>query len=89
MTTATAPQPFRIAITDSELDDLQRRLDTTRWPEPPPDTRADFERGVPLAYLQELTDYWRHGFDWRAQADSAVHYRDRRAADSLPARPLT
>ena len=22
---------------------------------------------VPLAYLQELADYWRHGFDWRAQ----------------------
>jgi epoxide hydrolase len=23
-------------------------------------------RGVPLPYLQELTDYWRHGFNWRA-----------------------
>ena len=22
---------------------------------------------MPLPYLQELTDYWRHGFDWRAQ----------------------
>jgi hypothetical protein len=55
MTTATAPQPFQIKITDSELDDLHRRLDTTRWPEPAPDARTDFARGVPLPYLQELT----------------------------------
>jgi len=67
MTTATTPQPFTIQITDSELHDLHRRLDETRWPDPPPDSRTDFARGVPLAYLQELTAYWRQGFDWRAQ----------------------
>ena len=66
MTTATALRPFQIEITDSELDDLHRRLDATRWPEPAPDTRTDFARGA-LPYLQELTDYWRHGFNWRAQ----------------------
>jgi len=26
-------QPFRIAATDSQLDDLKRRLRETRWPE--------------------------------------------------------
>ena len=67
MTTATALQPFTITITDSELQDLQRRLDETRWPDPAPDARTDFARGVPLDYLQELTTYWRQGFDWRAQ----------------------
>jgi epoxide hydrolase len=67
MTTNTEPQPFQIKITDGELDDLHRRLDATRWPDPAPDGRADFDRGVPLAYLQQLTDYWRHDFDWRAQ----------------------
>jgi epoxide hydrolase len=66
MTTATAPQPFTIEITESELQDLHRRLDATRWPDPAPDSRTDFARGVPLAYLQELTTYWRQGFDWRA-----------------------
>jgi pimeloyl-ACP methyl ester carboxylesterase len=65
--TTTAPQPFQITITESELDDLSRRLDATRWPDPAPDARTDFARGVPLAYLQQLTDYWRHDFDWRAQ----------------------
>ena len=67
MTTNTAPQPFQIKITDAELDDLQRRLDATRWPDPAPDTQTDFSRGVPLPYLQELTNYWRYDYDWRAQ----------------------
>jgi pimeloyl-ACP methyl ester carboxylesterase len=67
MTTATALRPFQIEISDSELDDLHRRLDVTRWADPAPETRTDFARGVPQPYLQELTNYWRHEFNWRAQ----------------------
>ena len=67
MTTFAATQPFQIKITDGELDDLHRRLDFTRWPDPAPDARTDFDRGVPLPYLQDLSDYWRHGFDWRSE----------------------
>jgi hypothetical protein len=67
MTGDTALQQFQIKITDAELDDLHRRLAATRWPEPAPNSRPDFSRGVPLSYLQELADYWRHGFDWPAQ----------------------
>jgi epoxide hydrolase len=67
MMTNTAPQPFKIEISDAELDDLHRRLDATRWPDPAPDVRTDFARGVPLPYLKELTNYWRRGFDWRAR----------------------
>jgi epoxide hydrolase len=67
MTVDTAQQPFQIKITDAELDDLHRRLDATRWPEPAPNGHPDFSRGVPLSYLQELADYWRHGFDWQGQ----------------------
>jgi epoxide hydrolase len=67
MMTNTASQPFKIEISDAELDDLHRRLDATRWPDPAPDVRTDFARGVPLPYLKELTNYWRRGFDWRAR----------------------
>src|SRR5690349_4267289 len=67
MTTNTAPQEFKIKLSGTELDDLQRRLDATRWPDPAPDTSADFSHGVPLPYLMELTDYWRNDYDWRAQ----------------------
>ncbi|MYW90667.1 epoxide hydrolase [Amycolatopsis rubida] len=57
-------RPFRIDIPDADLDDLRRRLAATRWPAEIPD--AGWDRGVPLAYLQELAEYWRTEYDWRA-----------------------
>jgi epoxide hydrolase len=56
--------PFRIAIPDTDLDDLHERLDRTRWPD---GIGAGWSRGVPLDYLRDLADRWRHRFDWRAQ----------------------
>lgn len=55
---------FRIEIPQSALDDLNRRLDSTRWPTELPG--VGWDRGVPLGYLKELADYWRNGYDWRA-----------------------
>jgi pimeloyl-ACP methyl ester carboxylesterase len=57
-------RPFRIDIPQADLDDLHRRLADTRWPADLPGT--GWERGAPLAYVQELAEYWRTGFDWRA-----------------------
>jgi len=61
--------PFRIDIPQTDLDDLQDRLTRTRWPIAVPGRgeRTDFSRGIPLVYLRELAEYWRDGFDWRAQ----------------------
>lgn len=69
--------PFRIDIPQSDLDDLHDRLTRTRWPIPAPDRddRDDFSRGIPLRYLTELADYWREGFDWRAQ-EAALNAQD-------------
>jgi pimeloyl-ACP methyl ester carboxylesterase len=58
-------RPFRIAVPQADLDDLQQRLAKTRWPSELPGD--GWSRGVPLAYLRGLADYWRDGFDWRAQ----------------------
>lgn len=57
------PEPFRIAVPDSELEDLHRRLDQTRWPDELP--HAGWDYGVPRGYLRELADHWRHRYDWR------------------------
>ncbi|GAB1510271.1 epoxide hydrolase family protein [Actinophytocola sp. KF-1] len=57
--------PFRIAIPQADLDDLNRRLDAVRWPDELPG--VDWSHGVPLAYLKDLTQYWRTEYDWRAQ----------------------
>lgn len=61
--------PFHIDIPQADLDDLRDRLARTRWAYPAPgrDDRTDFSRGIPQAYLRELADHWRDGFDWRAQ----------------------
>jgi pimeloyl-ACP methyl ester carboxylesterase len=63
----SAIRPFRIEIPQADLDDLRSRLANTRWPSPAPTEAADFSRGVPLTYLQELATYWGNDFDWRAQ----------------------
>lgn len=56
--------PFHIQIPQADLDDLHRRLADTRWPAELPG--VGWERGVPVAYLKELAEYWRTGYDWRA-----------------------
>jgi len=58
-------RPFRIEVPDAALTDLRQRLDRTRWP-----GELDgigWSRGVPGDYLRGLVEYWRTGFDWRAQ----------------------
>ncbi len=57
--------PFRIEIPQADLDDLRDRLGRTRWPDELPG--AGWSRGVPLGYLEELAEYWRSRYDWRAQ----------------------
>jgi pimeloyl-ACP methyl ester carboxylesterase len=56
-------RPFRIDIPQVELDDLRDRLDRVRWAEELPD--VGWEYGVPVAFVKELVDYWRNGYDWR------------------------
>jgi microsomal epoxide hydrolase len=57
--------PYRLAVPDSVLDDLRQRLARTRLPDEPP--LAPWSTGTSVAYLRGLLDYWRDGFDWRAQ----------------------
>jgi pimeloyl-ACP methyl ester carboxylesterase len=63
--TANEIEEFRIDIPQADLDDLADRLAGTRWPSSLPGPA--WERGVPVSYLRELAEYWRGGFDWRAQ----------------------
>lgn len=61
-------KPFEIAIAEEELEDLRDRLARTRWPSEP--AGSGWESGVPVDYLESLADYWRSGYDWRAQEAS-------------------
>ncbi len=55
--------PFTLAIPQAELDELNRRLDQTRWPDK--ETVDDWTQGSPLAKVQALCAHWRNGYDWR------------------------
>lgn len=58
-------EPFRVAVPQADLDDLNRRLDTTRWADD--FGNADWRYGVEQEWLRDMVAYWRHDFDWRAQ----------------------
>ena len=60
---SAAVRPFRIAIPDEDLGDLQDRLARTRWPADM--AGASWQYGIPLAYIQELTRYWQTTYRWR------------------------
>lgn len=54
-------RPFRVEIPQRQLDDLRLRLSLTRYPEK--EAVDDWSQGVPLAYLQELAQYWQSHYD--------------------------
>ena len=58
-------QPFTIDVPNELLDDLRARLRNTRWPER--ELVDDWTQGTPLAYVQEVCEYWADGYDWRAR----------------------
>ena len=56
-------EPFSIAASDAELEDLAARLERTRLPEA--ETPDDWSQGTPLAYVSEVIEYWRTDYNWR------------------------
>jgi pimeloyl-ACP methyl ester carboxylesterase len=56
-------RPFRANFPDSDLTELRRRIDATRWPER--ETVGDDSQGVQLATMQALARYWATEYDWR------------------------
>ncbi|KAK1143106.1 hypothetical protein N8T08_006990 [Aspergillus melleus] len=56
-------KPFKIAVSDAQLQNLQQKLETASFPDELDD--AEWDMGVPLAEMKRLTAYWRDGFNWR------------------------
>ena len=57
----TAITPFDINISSEAVTDLKQRIRHTRWPDA--ETTNDWRQGVPLAYVQELVEYWGSDYD--------------------------
>jgi pimeloyl-ACP methyl ester carboxylesterase len=62
MSDKEAIRPFQISIPESELTDLRRRINMTRWPER--ELVSDATQGVQLATTQKLATYWSTQYDW-------------------------
>ena len=48
-------RPFRIDVSEEEIDDLRRRIAATRWPDK--EIVPDQTQGVQLATIQALARY--------------------------------
>ena len=53
--------PYQISVPDEVLDDLHDRLSKTRWPEK--ELVEDWSQGIPLNYVQEMSEYWLTSYD--------------------------
>lgn len=61
--TTVTLEPYRIAVPESEVDDLRRRLRGARFPDQIPGSRWTY--GADLDAMRELVAYWADGYDWR------------------------
>jgi pimeloyl-ACP methyl ester carboxylesterase len=71
-----AVTPFKLRVPEAALDDLKRRLATTRWPNK--ETVGDWSQGVPLQKAKVLVAHWREKYDWRrfeARINAFPQYR--------------
>ena len=59
---AGAIRPFHVSFPETELADLRRRVNATKWPER--ETVTDATQGVQLATMRKLADYWGKDHDW-------------------------
>lgn len=65
-------QAFKIQISDKDIDYLKQRLANTRWTAPT--MQSGWEKGVPVDYLKNITDYWLNNFDWKKQEAALNEY---------------
>ena len=62
-TDKTAIRAFCVDVPESELTDLRRRIQSTKFPER--ETVPDASQGVQLATTRALARYWATEYDWR------------------------
>ncbi|MDH6465558.1 pimeloyl-ACP methyl ester carboxylesterase [Micromonospora sp. A200] len=68
-------RPFKVEVSEADLEDLRARILATRWPEK--ETVDDQSQGPQLATMKELARYWANEYDWRkveARLNSLPHF---------------
>ena len=75
--TTTTVELYRSEIPPSLLDDLRERLGRARRPDAI--DGAGWDYGTNPGYLRDLVDYWRDGYDWRAEEAKLNEFEQYRA----------
>lgn len=59
-------ESHKFSIDPAQVADLRSRLADARWPEQSPGLLGEdaWARGVPMAEMKRVADYWRNDFDW-------------------------
>ena len=68
-------EPYTIDVPESILNDLNKRLENTRWSQSPD---LGWDGGMDSNYLREFCDYWRERYNWRdaeQRLNQLAHYR--------------
>src|SRR6266536_393781 len=63
---ASNMKPFKISVHDSALESLKAKLAASTFPDEVTFSTT-WDYGAPLADIKRLANYWRDGFNWRAQ----------------------
>lgn len=72
-----ALQAFKIDVPQKTLDDLQDRIQRTRWMDVAPS--AGWRYGIDAGYLRQVTDYWQNGYQWRKHETALNRFKQFRA----------
>jgi len=59
------PEPFKVAIPDSALDELKLLLKHSKLaPQTYESSQEDRKYGITSQWIKEAKETWEHGFDW-------------------------
>jgi pimeloyl-ACP methyl ester carboxylesterase len=70
MPDTAAIRPFRVDVTQADLDDLRQRITAMRWPTA--EIVDDESQGVRLRTMQALARHWATEYDWR-RVEARLH----------------
>ena len=68
--------PFKIEISDKQINEILKRVENFPWHEMPDD--GGWEYGTNLYFMRDLCDYWVNKYDWRKEEkkiNQFTHYK--------------
>lgn len=62
------PVPYELHVDEELLSITQQKLQLARYPEEQTDIGDDdWNQGAKVKVVKQLADYWKDGYDWRAE----------------------